>query len=46
MMTFGEAVEAAKRGEHITRKGWNGKDQCELPARVICSLMIGGYIDD
>jgi len=25
VMTFGEAVEAAKKGYKITRKGWNGK---------------------
>jgi len=24
-MTFGEAIEAAKRGERIQRAGWNGK---------------------
>ena len=26
-MTFGEALEAAKRGAIITRDGWNGKGQ-------------------
>lgn len=25
MMTFGEAIEALKRGERVTRAGWNGK---------------------
>lgn len=24
-MTFGEAVEALKRGKHVARDGWNGK---------------------
>lgn len=26
-MTFGLAIEAAKRGHKITRRGWNGKNQ-------------------
>lgn len=26
-MSFGLAIEAAKRGERIARKGWNGKNQ-------------------
>lgn len=26
-MTFGKALEALKRGTHIKREGWNGKDQ-------------------
>ena len=26
-MKFGEAIEAAKAGEKIRRKGWNGKNQ-------------------
>ena len=26
-MNFGLAIEAAKRGERIARKGWNGKNQ-------------------
>jgi len=26
-MNFGEALEAAKRGKKISRKGWNGKEQ-------------------
>ena len=25
-MTFGDALEAMKRGERVARKGWNGKD--------------------
>lgn len=24
-MTFGEAIEAIKRGERVSRHGWNGK---------------------
>ena len=27
MMTFGDALEAAKRGSKISRRGWNGKNQ-------------------
>lgn len=27
MMNFSEALELAKNGRRITRKGWNGKDQ-------------------
>ena len=26
-MTFGEALELCKEGAHISREGWNGKDQ-------------------
>lgn len=26
-MTFGEALDWCKRGAHISRAGWNGKDQ-------------------
>lgn len=26
-MTFGEALNACKDGAHISRKGWNGRDQ-------------------
>lgn len=26
-MNFGQAIEAAKQGESVSRKGWNGKDQ-------------------
>ncbi len=25
-MNFGQAIEAAKQGEKITRAGWNGKN--------------------
>lgn len=24
-MTFGEAIEALRKGEHVRRSGWNGK---------------------
>ena len=27
LMTFGEALEAAKHGKKIARDGWNGKNQ-------------------
>ena len=26
-MNFGQAIEEAKQGKHVSRKGWNGKDQ-------------------
>lgn len=26
-MNFGEALEATKRGEAVSRRGWNGKEQ-------------------
>ena len=26
-MTFGEAIEAMKKGHKVKRKGWNGKNQ-------------------
>lgn len=25
-MTFGEAIDALKQGEHVARSGWNGKN--------------------
>lgn len=34
-MTFGEAINKAKEGAKITRKGWNGKNQyVELATRI------------
>lgn len=26
-MTFGEALERCKKGAHISREGWNGREQ-------------------
>ena len=26
-MNFGQAIEEAKQGKYMSRKGWNGKDQ-------------------
>lgn len=26
-LNFGQAIEAAKQGKQVARKGWNGKDQ-------------------
>lgn len=34
-MTFGLAIEAAKKGKKIARKGWNGKNQYVQLARGI-----------
>ena len=34
-MNFGQAIEEAKRGKKIARKGWNGKGQyVELATNV------------
>lgn len=34
-MTFGEAINKAKEGAKIARKGWNGKNQyVELATRI------------
>ena len=34
-MNFGLAIEAAKKGKRIARKGWNGKGQyVELATRI------------
>lgn len=32
-MTFGDALEAMKKGERVARKGWNGKDMYVFLAR-------------
>ena len=34
-MTFGMAIEAAKKGKRIARKGWNGKGQYVELAKAI-----------
>lgn len=37
MLTFGEALEFAKKGEAIARKGWNGKHLfvfMQIPATI------------
>lgn len=41
-MTFGEALEAAKRGERIARAGWNGKGMwvCYMAPVVIPAGMV------
>ena len=34
-MNFGQAIEMMKQGKQMTRKGWNGKNQCiELASNI------------
>ena len=41
-MTFGQAIEAAKQGKRIARKGWNGKGQyVELATNISYCLEDG-----
>jgi len=40
--TFGEAIEAAKKGKRIAREGWNGKGMfvfCQVPAQIPMSVV-------
>lgn len=41
-MTFGEALERAKEGHRIYRRGWNGKDMwvCYMPPVTIPSHQV------
>ena len=41
-MTFGLAIEAAKKGKRIARKGWNGKGQYVELATGICYVSADG----
>ena len=43
-MNFGEAIEAAKKGERIQRAGWNGKGMwvCHMPAVTIPEGVVNG----
>lgn len=41
-MNFGLAIEAAKRGAKIARRGWNGKDQYVELASAISYVTPGG----
>lgn len=40
MMTFGEAIEELKKGNHVTRKGWNGKNMFLFLQRG-CTVIVG-----
>lgn len=42
-MSFGLAIEAAKKGMKIARAGWNGKNQHVEPACCISYLTKGGF---
>lgn len=43
-MKFGDAIEAAKQGNKISREGWNGKDMwvAYMPPCVIPEGMVNG----
>lgn len=43
-LTFGLAIEAAKRGSKISRKGWNGKGQYVQLATAISYRDAGGTV--
>jgi len=52
-MTFGEALEALKRGERVRRRGWNGKGMFlfllegdEVPKHVICDPALRRVVDE
>lgn len=45
-MSFGLAIEAAKKGKRIARKGWNGKRQyVELAAAISYASLIGAVVN-
>ena len=45
-MSFGLAIEAAKKGKRIARKGWNGKRQyVELAAAISYTSPIGAVVN-
>ena len=45
-MSFGLAIEAAKQGKRIARKGWNGKRQyVELAAAISYTSPIGAVVN-
>lgn len=33
MMTFGDAIESMKKGQRVSRAGWNGRGMCILTIR-------------
>lgn len=43
-MTFGAAIDAAKNGKKIKRRGWNGKDQYVELASKICYVNAAGDV--
>ena len=43
-MSFGLAIEAAKKGKRIARKGWNGKGQYVELATAICYASPNGAV--
>lgn len=43
-MTFGEAINAAKEGQRISRKGWNGNNQYVELAKCISYVNPDGEI--
>lgn len=43
-MNFGEAIELAKQGKRIQRKGWNGKAQYVVLATNISFKNVSGEI--
>lgn len=45
-MSFGLAIEAAKKGKRIARKGWNGKRQyVELATAISYASPIGAVVN-
>jgi len=45
-MTFGDAIEAMKRGERVSRKGWNGKGMwlvLIMPGNAMHVSSAGGF---
>ena len=45
-MSFGLAIEAAKKGKRIARKGWNGKRQyVELATAISYTSPIGAVVN-
>ena len=43
-MTFGDALEALKKGAYVARKGWNGKNQYIMLASNISYLGSAGEV--
>ena len=42
MMTFSEALTELKRGAHVKRSGWNGKDQYIYLIHDVCGMDLDG----
>ena len=45
-LSFGLAIEAAKKGKKIARKGWNGKDQYVVLGRSFAYFTSGEMVYD